>query len=184
MQIIKKYANRKLYHTNRKQYITLEGVAQLVSEGQRVRVLDNETGEDITAPILVQAILHTRKQREGGVPLSVLLGLVQAGGDALAGLRRSMLGMLGGQDYVEAEIQRRLDVLTEEGAFSTEEAARLHSLLLRHDLAGSLSDVDIPESILPGRGDIVRLHAQIDALAAAVEQLSQQHDKQTSHSEL
>jgi polyhydroxyalkanoate synthesis regulator phasin len=110
--------------------------------------------------------------------------LVQAGGDALAGLRRSMLGMLGGQDYVEAEIQRRLDVLTEEGAFSTEEAARLHSLLLRHDLAGSLSDVDIPESILPGRGDIVRLHAQIDALAAAVEQLSQQHDKQTSHSEL
>jgi polyhydroxyalkanoate synthesis repressor PhaR len=183
MQVIKKYANRKLYHTNRKQYITLEGVAQLVSEGQRVCVLDNETGEDISATILVQAILQTRHQREGGIPLSMLLGLVQASGDALAGLRRSLLDMLGGQDYVDVEIQRRLSLLTEEGTFSPEEAARLHSLLLRQDLAGPPNDIDSSEGILPGRADIARLHTQIDALAAAVEQLLQQHEK-TSHSEL
>jgi polyhydroxyalkanoate synthesis repressor PhaR len=184
MQIIKKYANRKLYHTNRKQYITLDGVAQLVAENQHVRILDNETGEDITASILVQAILHTRQQREGGVSLSMLLGLVQAGGDALSGFRRSMLGVLGGQDYVEAEIQRRLDLLTDEGSLSPEEAERLHSLLLRQDLAGPPGDTDTPERILPGRGDIARLHTQIDALAAAVEQLLQQQHTQTSQGEL
>ena len=48
MQTIKKYANRKLYHTNRKQYITLDGIAALIQAGEQVQVLDNETGEDIT----------------------------------------------------------------------------------------------------------------------------------------
>src|SRR6266498_4059994 len=33
MQTIKKYANRKLYHTNRKQYITLDGIAALIQAG-------------------------------------------------------------------------------------------------------------------------------------------------------
>ena len=48
MQLIKKYANRKLYHTNQKQYITLEGIARLVQDGEPVQVLDNESGEEIT----------------------------------------------------------------------------------------------------------------------------------------
>src|SRR6266540_6478215 len=57
MQLIKKYANRKLYHTNRKQYITLEGIAALIQAGESVQVLDNETGDDITASILTQVVL-------------------------------------------------------------------------------------------------------------------------------
>ena len=60
MQTIKKYANRKLYHTNRKQYITLDGIAALIQAGDAVQVLDNETGEDITAQILTQVVLQTR----------------------------------------------------------------------------------------------------------------------------
>lgn len=59
MQTIKKYANRKLYHIDRKQYITLEGIAALVQAGEQVRVIDNETGEDITAQILAQVALQT-----------------------------------------------------------------------------------------------------------------------------
>src|SRR5262249_12123246 len=57
VQTIKKYANRKLYHTNRKQYITLDGIAALIQAGDQVQVLDNETGEDITAQILSQVVL-------------------------------------------------------------------------------------------------------------------------------
>ena len=42
MQTIKKYANRKLYHTNRKQYITLDGIAALIQAGD---LIDNEQME-------------------------------------------------------------------------------------------------------------------------------------------
>ncbi len=46
---IKRYANRKLYNTETSRYITLKGIAALIEEGETVRVVDNETGEDITS---------------------------------------------------------------------------------------------------------------------------------------
>ena len=107
MQTIKKYANRKLYHTNRKQYITLDGIAALIQAGDPVQVLDNETGEDITAQILTQVVLQTRS---GGdrLPTQVLTGLIQAGGDTIAGVRRSFWSAIGGTSVVDSEIHRRL----------------------------------------------------------------------------
>src|SRR5262245_48906369 len=60
VQTIKKYANRKLYHTNRKQYITLDRIAELIRAGEQIQVVDNETGEDITASILAQVVAPTR----------------------------------------------------------------------------------------------------------------------------
>src|SRR5215218_6077356 len=93
MQTIKKYANRKLYHTNRKQYITLEGIAALIQAGEPVQVTDNETGADITASILAQVAVQARG---GRLPTQVLTGLIEAGGDTLAGVRRSLWVTLGG----------------------------------------------------------------------------------------
>jgi len=46
--LIKRYANRKLYNTQTSRYITLKGIAELIDAGEDVRVIDNETGEDIT----------------------------------------------------------------------------------------------------------------------------------------
>ena len=47
--LIKRYANRKLYNTASSRYITLRGIAELLERGEEVKVLDNETGEDMTA---------------------------------------------------------------------------------------------------------------------------------------
>ena len=49
MIIVKRYPNRKLYNTSAKQYITLEGVAQLIRDGEEVQIVDHATGEDLTA---------------------------------------------------------------------------------------------------------------------------------------
>jgi polyhydroxyalkanoate synthesis regulator protein len=43
--VIKRYPNRKLYNTLDKQYITLEGVGELIQKGNDVHVVDNATGE-------------------------------------------------------------------------------------------------------------------------------------------
>ena len=45
MPIVKRYPNRKLYDTEAKQYVTLEGIAELIRQGQEVHVVDNATGE-------------------------------------------------------------------------------------------------------------------------------------------
>ncbi len=171
MQTIKKYANRKLYHTNRKQYITLDGIAALIQAGEQVCVLDNETGEDITAPILTQVVLQTRS---GGdrLPAHVLTGLIRAGGDTIAGMRRTLWTTLGGTGVIDAEITQRLARLHAEGRIDADELARLEDLLVGDgELAEALS-----AEVLSQR-DIMNLHAQVDALAAAVDQLVSERGK-------
>lgn len=61
--IIKKYTNRRLYHTGEKQYITLEEVEQIIREGHEVKVIDNQTKEDITQETLLQIIFSSEKPK-------------------------------------------------------------------------------------------------------------------------
>ena len=74
--------------------IAAKTFAALIQAGDGVQVLDNETGEDITAQILTQVVLQTRS---GGdrLPTQVLTGLIQAGGDTIAGVRRSFWSAIG-----------------------------------------------------------------------------------------
>jgi polyhydroxyalkanoate synthesis repressor PhaR len=133
MHTIKKYANRKLYHTNQKQYITLDGIAKLVQDGEAVQVLDNESGEDITASILAQVVLQARGRSTPQLPTHILTGLIQVGGDTLNTLRRSLLASLGGASVIDAEIERRIAQLVGEGALTPDESRRWRQLLLRQD---------------------------------------------------
>jgi polyhydroxyalkanoate synthesis repressor PhaR len=80
--LIKRYANRKLYNTETSRYITLKGIADLLEADQEVRVIDNETGEDITSVTLSQILVDT--ERDGrSVPGNLLQGLFERGGEVL-----------------------------------------------------------------------------------------------------
>ncbi len=57
MKLIKRYANRRLYDSETSKTITLDDVADLIKAGNEVRVVDNITGEDITARVLGQTFL-------------------------------------------------------------------------------------------------------------------------------
>jgi polyhydroxyalkanoate synthesis repressor PhaR len=176
MHLIKKYTNRKLYHTNRKQYITLEGIAHLIQSGQQVRVVDNETGEDITGSVLAQVISQVRGHHGSLVSPLVLTSLIRFGGSTLGGLRRVFLEMLGGNHLIEAEIHHRLNWLVAEQMIDQQEATRLQGLLLGPPFEtsrGGRSDGGTDH--LPTAGAIARLHQQIDALVNSVEQMIEQH---------
>ena len=82
--LIKRYANRKLYNTDTSRYITLKGIAKLLEEGEEVRVIDNETGEDITQVALSQILVDNQRAHED--PSDTLLTqILSRGGDALYG---------------------------------------------------------------------------------------------------
>jgi len=82
--LIKRYANRKLYNTETSRYITLKGIAKLLDEGEEVRVVDKETGEDITRVALSQILVGNQRDKED--PSDTLLTqILSRGGDALYG---------------------------------------------------------------------------------------------------
>jgi polyhydroxyalkanoate synthesis repressor PhaR len=102
--LIKRYANRKLYNTDTSRYITLKGIAELVEQGEDVRVIDNETGEDISGVTLSQ-ILVDNERRDHAVPRTLLSDLIQRSGDVLYGALKKGVG--DAQENIE-ELQRNV----------------------------------------------------------------------------
>jgi len=91
--VIKKYSNRKLYDTYTRRYVTLDVIADLLRDGHEVRVVDRNTGEDITAVTLSQILLDMERHRRGPLPEPILVDLVKERGEQLLGLVRSSLSL-------------------------------------------------------------------------------------------
>ena len=53
--VIKKYANRRLYHTGTSTYVTLEDLAAMVKRGDEFAVFDAKSGEEITRSVLARS---------------------------------------------------------------------------------------------------------------------------------
>jgi len=79
MPLIKRYPNRKLYNTETKEYITLEGVAALICQGQEVCIIDHTTGEDLTTLILTQIISEQARRQSGSAAIPLFTQLIRAG---------------------------------------------------------------------------------------------------------
>ena len=79
MRTIKRYSNRKLYDTQNKKYITLNEIAKLVRSGVDLRVLDNETEEDLTNITLSQILHEKERAHKGSLPKSFFTNVLQSG---------------------------------------------------------------------------------------------------------
>ena len=80
---LKKYANRRLYDTEKSEYVTLNQVADLIRQGRQVEILDAKTREDVTAFILTQIILEEAKNKNFLLPIPVLHLIIQYGDNVL-----------------------------------------------------------------------------------------------------
>lgn len=179
MIVVKRYPNRKLYDTSSKRYITLDGIAELIRDGQEVQVLDHSSGEDLTAVTLTQIIFEQEKKEGGFLPRSVLTGLIQSGGLTLGSLRRTLASPLDLFRHVDQEISRRLKSLVGKGEITQEEAAHLEDLLTasdHHPPGGAFaSDVEIERFLktqdIPTQEDLQKLNQRLEELVGKLEEL-------------
>jgi polyhydroxyalkanoate synthesis repressor PhaR len=183
MPVIKRYPNRKLYDTEAKKYITLDGIAQLIRQGEEVIVIDHTTDEDLTAVTLTQIIFEQEKKKGGFLPQSVLTELVRAGGDTMNTLRRTLTMPLDLFKQVDEEIEKRLNQLVERGELATEEARRLGDKLLSSSAKSEEEAEAAPPQPrertlnvrgIPSRDEVEDLTQQIDTLSARLDTLIQQ----------
>jgi polyhydroxyalkanoate synthesis repressor PhaR len=166
--LIKRYANRKLYNSQTSRYITLKGISELIEGGDEVRVIDNETGEDITNVALSQILVDS--EREGRkVPQSLLTDLFQRGGDALYGaLRRGVGDASEGIEELRDNVRRIVgqregrDKLSEWIAFSTPDFDQI----VQKAMERVLKALDLPR-----HSDIEALNKNLRRVADAVEKL-------------
>lgn len=132
-RVIKRYGNRKLYDVEASAYVSLEDIAALIRGGETVEVVDNVTGDDITAQTLTQVVLEEGKRGRGILPTELLHELLRRGGrviDAGVGQIRS-----GVDELVHGSLDRISRVLqapqTRELQQLREQLAELEATLAR-----------------------------------------------------
>ncbi len=146
--LIKKYANRKLYDTQTSRYITLEGIAELVRDGHEIKVVDRDTGQDLTQVTLSQIVLSAEKRGPAR--------LVDAGADAIHDRGQALL------DYVRKTLNVPGDLVNQVER-------------RRGDLE-AMVDEAIERALrrlrIPSRRDIDRVNERLDRISAELKKLN------------
>ena len=110
-RIIKKYANRRLYDGSQSKHVTLDDVRKLIIAGERIKVIDDKTQEDITRVILLQVIAD---QEQFGRPIlstPLLESLIRFYGNSLQSflsdyLDKSVETFVRQQEAVQTQLAR------------------------------------------------------------------------------
>ena len=65
-RLIRKYTNRRLYDTVASRHVTLEDLRKLIVAGEKIQVIDDKSGEDLTRAVLLQILAE---QEQSGSPV-------------------------------------------------------------------------------------------------------------------
>ena len=76
-RVIRRYGNRRLYDARLRRCVTMDEIGAFVRSGEDVRVIDAESGADITRRVLVQLILEDQNRAQLELlPVSLLRALL------------------------------------------------------------------------------------------------------------
>ena len=193
---IVRYRNRKLYEKSERRFVTLDDIARSVAQGDRIRVIAADTGDDITARILSRALASDRV----AIPASsdAIALLLRAGSDAaetVAGVAEKVgAARMAGAVRAAAQpdriaetfgpVARRFETarhdmerivggLVGRGRLTWEEGARLKDdvgAVFRESLSDVLARVrDLMKRVSPGASP--DLHAEIHDISRRLDQL-------------
>src|SRR2546430_7280221 len=82
-RVVKRYGNRKLYDPQRSRYVTLDQIAEMIRSGEDIKIVDNNSKEDLTSVTLAQIIFEEEKKQKSFLPLSAMRNIIQTGGEAI-----------------------------------------------------------------------------------------------------
>jgi polyhydroxyalkanoate synthesis repressor PhaR len=92
--VVKRYSNRKLYDTAESRYVTLPQIAEMVRQGQDVRIIDNNSKDDITSMTLAQILYEEERKQSRPLPLTALKDLLASGERIITTLREGPVSKL------------------------------------------------------------------------------------------
>jgi len=184
MHRIKKYVNRKMYDTKDKRYVSLEQVARLIKSGEEVSIIDNKTGEDLTAAIVSRLIGQDKKEKDRVVSPRIMMQLLRKGGDTLTDYAKKYTSLWqNALTMAEDEVDKVVGTLVKDKELSKAEGSRLKKEIAGYtdslkNLIGERVDRHMNEALaamnLASRDQVDALTAKIDKLSREVARLKKQ----------
>lgn len=164
-RLVKRYGNRKLYDTSDSRYVTLDEIGRWVKAGEDVKILENDTGEDLTAVTFAQIILEEERKKTGLLSLGLLRQLIQHGESALhniaATVDRGMEVIRAAPDRARDRVQELGNVADRLGALQTEVVRR---------------SVEMVTSVPAVQKELARVERTLRALEARIARLTGRPD--------
>ena len=110
-RVIKKYANRRLYDATSSRHVTLEDLRKLIVQGEKIKVVDDKTGEDLTRAILLQIIADQEQFGQPILSTQTLEAIIRFYGDAMQGfmgryLEQSVASFVQQQQALQSQLSR------------------------------------------------------------------------------
>jgi polyhydroxyalkanoate synthesis repressor PhaR len=188
--VIKKYANRRLYHTGTSTYVTLEDLAGMVKKGEEFVVQDAKTSEDITRAVLGQIIFEHEGRGQHLLPIAFLRQLIRFYGNSVQAILPTYLeSALSAFTRDQEKLREQMSKAFQGDAFSmVEEQARRNMELFseamrmwipfkntdagRNSDAGRNTDAGRSGKKSPGNEDeIAALRRQLQEMQKTIENL-------------
>jgi len=180
MHRIKKYANRKLYDTTDKKYVSMDTLSKLIRSGEEISIVDNETGEDLTASIVSSLIARNKSEDNKSVSSGLLIQIFRKGGGALTDYAKRYVSIWQSAfTMAEDEVDKLVNMLVKNKEISKSEAKKLRSEIVGYtdSVKGWISDsVDkrINEVVgmmnLATKDDISSLAKKVNVLEKKIKQ--------------
>ena len=187
MHKIKRYANRKLYDTKSKKYITLDEIAKLLKAGEEISVLDNKTGEDITAATVSQIFARTKKGQTDNGASNVMIQLLRKGPGTLVDYGKKYVSLWDrALTMADEEIDRLVERLVKEKEITPSEGSRLKKDMLNRaeDMKKWIAekiDQRVNEALdlmnLASKEKVSQLTGKIDTLTRKVQNLEKKLER-------
>lgn len=176
VKLIKRYANRRLYDAETSTTITLEDVAECIRAGKEVRVVDNLTGEDITAKVLGQTFLKVSLEQQNiDFSTFLLTALIREVSTNLSNLLSRMIqGGIGAATLTREKLEKIVQTMIDQGDLQvSERASYVDHLLEQLRTAIPIAEAKAREGIgLLRSGFEATRDKQIEELSARLAEMS------------
>jgi len=190
MRKIKKYANRKLYDTVEKKYVSLDDLAEMVKAGEEITIEDNETGEDLTSSVLSQLLAREKKEDGDQITSGMLIEMIRkGGGTVLSYAKRYSVLWQNALTMAEDEVDKLVALLVKNKEITESEAGKLKKEMMGYadhfrNWISERIDKQISEVLnrmsLASKDQVQEITVKIEALTRTVDRLEKlQNEKKT-----
>lgn len=102
--MIKRYGNRRLYDAKLSRCVTMAEIGDMVRQREDVRIVDGDSGEDLTKRVLVQIILEQQNSQQLEVlPVELLHQIIAVRSQPVAGWLEQYLQA--GAEFIDRQSQ-------------------------------------------------------------------------------
>ncbi|MCP4299772.1 MAG: polyhydroxyalkanoate synthesis repressor PhaR [Gammaproteobacteria bacterium] len=143
VRLLKKHANRRLYDTQIKKYVSMEEIRDLINAGTDVKIEDSKSGDDITRPILLQIMAECEQDDRPMLSPDMLMALIRHYGHPMQDIIGPYLeNSLTFYMRQEARLRKRMTGLFESRESKKEDGSKFNSetfAAMRDNLMKALS---------------------------------------------